>query len=219
MGTATDGREGLRMLEALSPDVALLDVDMPGLDGMALARAVAGASTSPAVVFVTAHERFAVEAFDLAAADYLLKPVSLDRLDRALRRLQPPRLPSAAPAQPGPSLDLWVPRNGNLVRIPTSTLDLVEAERDYVRLHVGTRSFLMSGTITSLERRLDPNLFVRVHRSWIVHWPHVSAMERLSTGGWSVVLQNGRHIPVGRTFVPRLHPLRRADSRAFAIAK
>ncbi len=204
VGTATDGREGLRMLEALRPDVVLLDIAMPGLDGMTLARAAANASTPPAIVFVTAHDCFAVEAFDLAVADYLLKPVSLDRLDRALRRLP---LHRAAPTQPPSDLDLWVPRNGNLIRVPISTLDLVEAERDYVRLHIGTRSVLMSGTITKLEHQLKPDLFVRVHRSWIVRWSLVSAMKRAPAGGWAVVLPDGRSIPVGRTFLSRLHPL------------
>ena len=211
VGTATDGLEGLRMLEALRPDVVLLDVAMPGLDGMAVARAAGNAATPPAIVFVTAHNRFAVEAFDLAAADYLLKPVALDRLDRALRRFPSTPLLPAAPAQPRPAPDLWIPRNGNLVRIPVSTLDLVEAERDYVRLHVGTRSFLMSGTITELEHRLEPDLFVRVHRSWIVRWSLVSSMERAPASGWSIILPDGRPIPVGRTFLSRLRPLRQAS--------
>ncbi len=211
VGTATDGLEGLRMLDALRPDVVLLDIAMPGLDGMAMARAARNATTPPAIVFVTAHDRFAVEAFDLAAADYLLKPVSLDRLDRALQRFSSAPPPSAALAKPQPAPDLWVPRNGNLVRVPVATLDLVEAERDYVRLHIGARSFLMSGTITELERRLEPDLFLRVHRSWIIRWSLVSAVNRASTGNWSVVLSGGRLIPVGRTFLSRLHHLHQAD--------
>ncbi len=204
-GTANDGSEGLRLLASLRPDVLLLDIAMPGLDGMAVARAVAASEKPPAIVFVTAHDYFAVQAFDLAVADYLLKPVTQDRLDRALQRIRP--LASSCPVRaptPGPSRELWVPSGGQVCRVPVSTIDLVEAERDYVRLHVGTRSFLMSGTLTSLEGRLDPDLFVRAHRSWIVRRSHVSAIKRVPTGGWVAVLTDGRQIPIGRKFLSRI---------------
>ncbi len=200
-GTANDGSEGLRLLATLRPDVLLLDIAMPGLDGMAVARAVARSERPPAIVFVTAHDQFAVQAFDLAVADYLLKPVTQERLDRALQRIRP--LPSASPA-PGPSQDLWVPSGGQLCRVPVTTIDLVEAERDYVRLHVGTRSFLISGTLTSIESRLNPNQFVRAHRSWIIRRSQVSAMKRVPAGGWVAVLKDGREIPIGRKFVTRI---------------
>lgn len=200
IGTAADGQDALRLLETSRPDVVLLDIAMPGIDGMAVARAAVASTTPPAIVFVTAHDRFAVQAFDLAAADYLLKPVALDRLDRALQRLRPALSPSALAS----THDLWVPRNGHVLRVPTSSLEQVEAERDYVRLHVPARSFLMSGTITELEHRLDPALFVRVHRSWIVRRDLVSRLERAPTGGWTVILLDGRPIPVGRTYLPRL---------------
>ena len=200
-GTANDGSEGLRLLAILRPDVLLLDIAMPGLDGMGVARAVAASEKPPAIIFVTAHDHFAVQAFDLAVADYLLKPVTQERLDRALRRIRPSA--SSEPAS-GPSQDLWVPSGGQLCRVPITTIDLVEAERDYVRLHVGTRSFLMSGTLTSLESRLHPELFVRAHRSWIVRRSHVSAMKRLPTGGWVAVLTDGRQVPIGRKFLSRI---------------
>ena len=103
----------------------------------------------------------------------------------------------------GPSQDLWVPSGGQLHRVPVATIDLVEAERDYVRLHVGTKSFLMLGTLTSLESRLNPDLFFRAHRSWIVRRSLVSAMKRLPAGGWVAVLTNGKQIPIGRTFLSR----------------
>jgi two-component system response regulator AlgR len=206
-GTANDGHEGLRLLATLRPDILLLDIAMPGLDGMAVARAVADSEKPPAIVFVTAHDHFAAQAFDLAVADYLLKPVTQERLDRALKRIRPlassVAAPGAAPAPAsGRSRDLWVPSGGQLCRVPVATIDLVEAERDYVRLHVGTRSFLMSGTLTSLESRLNPDLFLRAHRSWIVRRSHVSAMKRVPSGGWVAVLSDGREIPIGRKFLP-----------------
>jgi two-component system response regulator AlgR len=200
-GTANDGSEGLRLLATLRPDVLLLDIAMPGIDGMAVARAVAASERPPAIVFVTAHDHFAVQAFDLAVTDYLLKPVTQERLDRALQRIRP--LPSASPA-PAPAKDLWVPSGGQLCRVPVMTIDLVEAERDYVRLHVGTRSFLMSGTLTSIESRLNPDQFVRAHRSWIIRRSQVSAMKRVQAAGWVAVLKDGREIPIGRKFVTRI---------------
>ncbi len=203
-GTANDGSEGLRLLATLRPDVLLLDIAMPGIDGMAVARAVAASERPPAIVFVTAHDHFAVQAFDLAVADYLLKPVTQERLDRALQRIRPLPSASAAPAPAsGPSQDLWVPSGGQLCRVPVTTIDLVEAERDYVRLHVGTRSFLMSGTLTSIESRLNPDQFVRAHRSWIIRRSQVSAMKRVPAGGWVALLKDGREIPIGRKFVTR----------------
>lgn len=205
IGTAVDGHAALGMLESLRPDVVLLDIAMPGIDGMTVAQATLACETPPAIVFVTAHDRFAVQAFDLAAADYLLKPVAIDRLDRALQRLKP--VPSTAgtilPASIS-SQDLWVPRNGHLLRVPISSLERVEAERDYVHLHVAARSFLMSGTITELESRLDPAVFVRVHRSWIVRRLLVTKLRRTSAGGWIVILLDGTPIPVGRTYLAQL---------------
>ena len=204
-GTANDGSEALRLLATLHPDVLLLDIAMPGIDGMAVARAIAASGTPPAIVFVTAHDHFAVQAFDLAVADYLLKPVTQHRLERALKRIRPvaSTIPAPAPAL-APSQDLWVPGGGQLYRVPVATIDLAEAERDYVRLHVGTRSFLMSATLTSLESRLPPDLFLRAHRSWIVRRAHISAMKRVPTGGWIAVLTDGRQIPIGRKFLARI---------------
>jgi two-component system response regulator AlgR len=206
-GTANDGSEGLRLMASLRPDVLLLDIAMPGLDGMAVAREIAASERPPAIIFVTAHDHFAVEAFDLAVADYLLKPVTQERLDRALRRIRPfaglARAPAPAPGW-GAGRDLWVPSGGQLCRVTVAAIDLVEAERDYVRLHVGARSFLMSGTLTSLESRLDPELFVRAHRSWIVRRALVAAMKRVDAGGWVAVLTDGREIPIGRKFLGRM---------------
>ena len=155
--------KGCACWQPLRPDVLLLDIAMPGdrrHGGRACRRCIREGRRRSS--FVTAHDHFAVQAFDLAVADYLLKPVTQERLDRALQRIRP--LPSASPASApasGPGQDLWVPSGGQLCRVPVTTIDLVEAERDYVRLHVGTRSFLMSGTLTSIESRLNPDQFVR----------------------------------------------------------
>src|SRR5690348_4122909 len=156
-GTAAEGGSALRLIESLKPDLLLLDIQMPGMDGMALAKTLAGRENHPAVIFITAFDRFAVAAFDVAAVDYLLKPVEADRLERAVSRIR--KEIAAQPAPLGASRftrEFWVPHRSGIVRIAARDIDLIEAERDYMRLHVGPRSYLLHETITELERQLDP---------------------------------------------------------------
>ncbi|HEX2759700.1 MAG TPA: response regulator, partial [Rhizomicrobium sp.] len=147
VGTAADGAGALRLIESLSPDLLLLDIQMPGMDGMAVAQALAKRDTRPAMIFVTAFDQFAVAAFDVAAVDYLLKPVEADRLERAVARMRD-RTGDAAPVAPASpwTREFWVPHRSGIVRIAAGDIDLVEAERDYMRLHVGPRSFLLHET-------------------------------------------------------------------------
>ena len=170
VGTASDGESAISMAEALSPDVLLLDIAMPGLDGIDVARSLASQEPSPAVVFVTAFDQFAVAAFEVAAVDYLMKPVDPDRLQRALDRareyVEHHRVPSARAAEPSKWIDeFWASDLSGLVRIASKDIDRVSAERDYMRLHVGRRSWLIHHSMTALEEGLDPSLFVRLHRS------------------------------------------------------
>jgi two-component system response regulator AlgR len=203
LGTATEGASALRLIRSLQPDLVLLDIEMPGMDGMALARAVADLPRKPAVIFVTAFDRFAVEAFDVAAVDYLLKPVEPERLERAIARLRgaQPR-PAARFAQ-----EFWVPGRHGVVRVAARDIDLVEAERDYMRLHVGPRSFLLHQTITALEQKLDPEMFVRLHRSTLVRRDRIVAFHHNSAGAWETELADGRRLKVGRTYLARARAL------------
>ena len=141
VGTATEGAAALRLIEALAPDLLLLDIQMPGMDGIALARALAGHAKRPAVIFVTAFADFAVAAFDVAAAAYLLKPVAPDRLERAIDRVRATIDSSSdrpAAASSGPwAREFWVPHRSEIVRVAAKDIDLISAERDYMRLHVG----------------------------------------------------------------------------------
>jgi two-component system response regulator AlgR len=205
-GTASDGAAALRLVAALKPDLLLLDIAMPGLTGMDVARALEGAS-APAVIFVTAFDQFAVAAFDVAAVDYLLKPVLQDRLERAVARVRAnlanPAPPSGrVPAKPSPwTQEFWVPHRAEIVRIATSEIDLIEAERDYMRLHVGPRSYLLHQTITELERRLDPAAFVRLHRSTIARRDCIAGFRHEGDGVWSADLTTGRAVRIGRTYL------------------
>lgn len=202
VGTAADGAAALRLIESLSPDLLLLDIQMPGMDGMAVAQALAGRSARPALIFVTAFDQFAVAAFDVAAVDYLLKPVEAERLERAIARIRD-RIGEAAPVLP-PSpwaREFWVPHRSGIVRIAAGDIDLVEAERDYMRLHVGPRSFLLHETITELERQLDPAQFVRLHRSTLVRRDRIAGFRHNGAGTWEAQLRDGRWLRVGRTYL------------------
>jgi two-component system, LytTR family, response regulator AlgR len=204
VGTASDGAAALRLIEALSPDLVLLDMTMPELDGLAVARALAKRPQRPAIIFVTAHEHFAVEAFDLDAVDYVLKPVTPERLARAIDRASS-RTKSPAGRSEGEWLDeLWVPHRSELLRIEVAQVSRIDAERDYVRLHVGDRTYLLLQTIAGLEERLDPAKFIRIHRSTILRRDCIRGLRHDGLGVWSIELEDGETLRIGRTYMARV---------------
>jgi two-component system response regulator AlgR len=209
VGTASDGEGAVRMSEALSPDLLLLDIAMPGLDGIDVARAMAGRRPSPAVVFVTAFDQFAVAAFEVAAVDYLMKPVDPARLERALARAREHLRRSVSEPAPAASVALtkgrfleefWASDLTGLVRIASRDIDRVSAERDYMRLHVGQRSWLIHHSMAALEEGLNPELFVRLHRSAIVRRDFIAGFQRNPSGRWIARLADGTEQPVGRLY-------------------
>jgi two-component system response regulator AlgR len=211
VGTAHDGESAVRMAEALEPDVVLLDIAMPGLDGIEVARALSRQKQSPAVVFVTAFDQFAVAAFDVAAIDYLMKPVDGQRLGRAIDRARAfidargEEQPGATPTEPSPWLEeFWASDLSGLVRIASRDIDRVTAERDYMRLHVGKRSWLIHHSMTALEEGLDPQLFVRLHRSAIVRRDFIAGFSRNPSGRWIARLADGEEQPVGRLYAEQV---------------
>jgi two-component system response regulator AlgR len=211
VGTASDGDSAISMAEALSPDLLLLDIAMPGLDGIDVARSLASQNPTPAVVFVTAFDQFAVAAFEVAAVDYLMKPVDPERLQRALDRardyLEHRRAPSEAAAPSEWIEEFWASDLSGLVRIAARDIDRVSAERDYMRLHVGRRSWLIHHSMTALEEGLDPALFVRLHRSAIVRKDFISGFSRNPSGRWIARLADGTEHPVGRLYSDRVRAI------------
>lgn len=203
-GTANDGEAALRMVEALTPDLILLDIAMPGLDGMAVAARLQGLPKPPSVVFVTAFDRFAVAAFDIAATDYLLKPVAPERLARAITRVEQVR--GGAPASPHAE-EFWVPHRSEMIRIAAIDIDRIDAERDYMRLHVGARSWLIHETITALEQRLDPERFIRLHRSTIVRRDRIKSLRHDGLGSWYAELVDDSSVRIGRTYLPAVRTM------------
>jgi len=215
VGTASDGAAALRLADKLDLDLILLDMTMPELDGLGVARKLGESDTPPAVIFVTAHDHFAVEAFDLEAIDYVLKPVSADRLSRAIARAIARRGERAA--QTSEWLDeLWVPHRSELLRIAVNEVHRIDAERDYVRLHVaaagdeasetgkGTRTYLLLQTIAGLEARLDPDKFIRIHRSTILRRDNIRGLRHDGLGVWSAELLNGEALRIGRTYLSKV---------------
>jgi two-component system response regulator AlgR len=204
VGTAMEGKGALRLIESLAPDLILLDIQMPGMDGLAVAQTLAGKSPRPALIFVTAFDAFAVAAFDVSAVDYLLKPVAADRFERAIARIgksgeQPA---SAVGAQSSAwTREFWVPHRSEIIRVAAQEIDLIEAERDYMRLHVGARSFLLHETISGLERKLNPAEFVRLHRSTMVRRDRIAGFRHNGSGSWEAQLRDGRWLRVGRTYL------------------
>ncbi|CAH0498387.1 LytTR family DNA-binding domain-containing protein [Novosphingobium sp. CECT 9465] len=210
VGTASDGAAALRLIAALMPDLVLLDMTMPEVDGLGVARALSSQANRPAVVFVTAHDDFAVEAFDCDAVDYVLKPVAQERLERAVERAQArraaPAEPSLAPEKPASEWieEFWVPHRSELIRVAAADLERIDAERDYVRLHAGTRSYMMLHTIAGLEARLDPECFIRLHRSTIVRKDRIAGLKHDGLGVWSAELVDGSVQRIGRTYLARV---------------
>ena len=208
VGTASDGEAALRLATKLAPDLVLLDMTMPGMDGLAVARELSRIAALPAVIFVTAHEDFAVEAFDLEAVDYVLKPVAAERLERAIDRAiaRAERVRSDG----GEWLsEFWVPHRSELLRIDAAQVERIDAERDYVRLHVGAnegqgRSYLLLQTIAGLEGRLDPARFIRIHRSTILRRDRIRGLRHEGLGVWSVELDNGEALRIGRTYLRKV---------------
>lgn len=218
VGTASDGVEALTQIAALAPELVLLDLTMPELGGLEVARRLSGQPQPPAVIFVTAHDNHAVEAFDLDAVDYVLKPVEAERLERAIARALARRESDGRTgAEPldaaSPWLEeLWVPHRSELVRIGVGEVGRIDAERDYVRLHVGgdssagdaRRSYLLLQTIAGLEARLDPARFIRIHRSIILRRDRITGLRHDGLGVWSVETHDGETLRIGRTYLAKV---------------
>lgn len=205
IGTASDGEAALRLVDALAPDLILLDLTMPETDGLTVARRLAQHGNAPAVIFVTAHDEFAVEAFDLDAVDYVLKPVAPDRLERAVNRAlaRMPVSQASADAQEGDWLsEFWVPHRSELVRISVNDVMRIDAERDYVKLYVAGQSYMLLQTITGIEAQLDPAQFIRIHRSCILRRDYVAGLVHEGLGVWSAETADGQSLRIGRTYLP-----------------
>lgn len=223
VGASHDGRAGLELIRRVRPDLVFLDIRMPSMDGLELAEALA-ADHGPAVIFLTAYGQYAVDAFELAAVDYLMKPVGLDRVRAAVERarvriaqstaqeraeelrtlLDTVRREGPPPTRVDPYRSLWVTDARGRVRVPLASIEWLEAERDYVRIHTETGSHLTRITLQGVAKQLDDAQFFRVHRSAIVNLKAVTGLKRRSWGLTSVALASGVDVPVGRPYLQTL---------------
>jgi two-component system, LytTR family, response regulator len=228
-GEAEDGDEAVALIRTLKPDVVLLDVKMPGLNGFDVLEALRGPG-APVVIFVTAFNHYAVQAFEVSAVDYVLKPVAFDRLAAALEKARSvletgdiaARLAevetvlaairgSEAQTEAGPTYEreIWVQKRAEFRRVPVTQIDWIEAERDYVRLHAAGDSYLLREPISRMEERLDPADFVRIHRSALVRRERIVAVQQAGYGAIRVQLATGIAVRVGRTYVARVRDIMR----------
>lgn len=206
---ARNGRETVRALRELKPDLVFLDIQMPALDGFGVLRTV-GVKQMPSVIFVTAHDEFAVRAFDAHAVDYLVKPLRKARFADALERMRERRRSVTASETSRQLSSLLAEREkerikqrilvptakGNLV-IEADEIDWIEADDYYAAIHAYEQRHLVRESLTSLARRLDPKRFIRVHRSAIVNLDRVKEV-RQDNADTVLVLLNGIQIPVSR---------------------
>jgi DNA-binding LytR/AlgR family response regulator len=197
---ASSGAEALHMLQAFDVDAMFLDIHMPALSGLDIARATAAYSRPPAIVFVTADEDSALEAFDLRAVDYLLKPVRAERLAESVRRLCELTEGSSAP----PEL-VTVDQGGISRIIRRDEIRYVQAQGDYARLHTAAASFLIRVPLNDLEQQWGDAGFVRIHRSYLVSMDHVRMMR--TTAGRATLLTGDAELPVSRRHLPRVRSL------------
>ena len=211
VGECGDGESAVRAIREKKPDLVFLDVQMPEMDGFQVIATV-GANEMPVTIFVTAHDRFALRAFDSNAIDYLLKPFGKERFERALARAKQKiagKLDQDEVRRILSSLEwfaaerkhpdrLAIPKNGRILFVPTKDIDWIEAEGNYVRLHVGNREHEFRETLTELEEKLSPADFLRIHRSTIVNIQRIKEIQPWFHGYHRVLLQDGTALRMSR---------------------
>lgn len=219
VGQAGDGEEAIVVLRRERPNVVFLDVEMPGADGLVVAEELRGLEHPPMVVFVTAFDQYAVQAFEIEAADYILKPFDAERLQQVLGRVQRQLRRSAlenldvstrllrelgGARLSGPADRLIIREGGTVVFLRPEEVDWIEAAGNYVRVRAGHDEHLVRGTLTDMEERLGPHGFLRVSRSGLVNLARVREIRPGSGGTHVAVLEDGRRIPISRRAAPRL---------------
>jgi two-component system LytT family response regulator len=229
VGECRNGREALRAFEVLAPDLVFLDVQMPGLDGFGVLRA-RGGQRMPFIVFVTAHDDFAVQAFEMHAVDYLVKPLNvarfndtLARVRERLRLLQAGELTTRLAAlladeargrgASTPRQKVTVPTDTGQLVLDADEIDWIEARDYYAGVHAGGQRHLVRESLASLEKRLDTSDFVRVHRSAIVRLDRIRELRTTVGSDAVIILNNGTEIPVSRRRRERLVTLLRTIGR------
>lgn len=217
VGECVDGLEAVEAILRLKPDLLFLDVQMPELDGFEVIKEV-GVSNMPAVIFITAYDRYALRAFEVYALDYLLKPFENLRFYQALERIKTLLLQSVKNTiddrlvglleqlKPEPKFlqKVLVKTKGRLFFLPTAEIKWIKAEGNYAALHFESSSYLLRETITNLETTLDPEIFLRISRSVIVNINCIKEFHQMFHGDYKVILHDGTSLMLSRRFRDRL---------------
>lgn len=218
IGEASDGVQAVESIRRLMPDLVFLDVQMPEVDGFAVLERLRP-RPAPAIIFVTAHDDYALRAFDVHAVDYLRKPFDAARFKEAFARARQRLAGSGAAdqarkidallaqveAQPPRSRErLMVRTDGRLYFVRIDDIDWIEAAGNYVKLHVGRDTHLMRETMMGIEKMLDPTRFLRIHRSAIVNLDRVREMQPWFSGEYTVILRDGTQLRLSRVYRERL---------------
>ena len=216
IGECANGREAVEAIENQLPELVFLDVQMPELDGFGVLEAIS-AKASPVVVFVTAHDQFALRAFEIHAVDYLLKPFNRERFQKALSRavaqvkqqagselVERQAAMIAELESPKEEERLAVKSSSHVVWVNLDEIDWIGSADNYAELHVGDKTHLMRETMAALEARLDAEKFVRISRSIIVNVKRVKELKRLFHGGYEVILLDGVTLTMSRRYRDKL---------------
>jgi len=215
VGEATSGSDAIELIRGQRPDLVFLDVQMPEVDGLEVAQAIATGKHVPCIVFVTAHDQYAVRAFDVSALDYLLKPYDRERFDRALDRARSSlKGASATQAQLATLLDgirppgsyvrrLLVPSGERSFFVPIGEIVRLESERNNVMIYARSGIHTLRATLESIEQRLDPQQFARIHRSHIVNIDAIREIQSWFHGDYQIVLRDGTALPWSRRFAAK----------------
>lgn len=225
IGECGNGKEAVRTIQKQKPDLVFLDVQMPEMDGFGVLEAL-GADKIPMVVFVTAYDRYALQAFEVYALDYLLKPFDRERFEKALQRAQQSfdhekdwdlksgilslldelsrNRKGEAVSQPKFLERLAIKSNGRIFFLKTPEIDWIESEGNYVRIHAGKESYLMREALTVLESQLSPKRFLRIHRCSIVNLDRIQELQPWFHGEYRVILRNGVQLTLSRSYREKL---------------
>lgn len=205
-----DGFQGLKAIQEHKPELIFLDVQMPKINGFEMLELI---EDKPDVIFTTAFDEYAIKAFESSAIDYLLKPFSKDRFDKAIRKWEQWRQTKPAPAAPKDFGSLEQPvqrervvvKHGALIKIiPVNDIEYLESADDFVKIHTREGAFLKNKTMGYFEQTLDSGQFVRTHRSFMVQIAQITRIDPYEKDSFVAVLKNGKKIPVSRSGYPRL---------------
>jgi two-component system LytT family response regulator len=220
VGECGDGMAALAAIERHRPDLLFLDVQMPELDGFGVLEAI-DETKAPVIIFVTAYDQYALRAFEVHALDYLLKPFDRERFDKALQRAKHQiareragavnqelvALLTRLKARPKPLERLVIKSAGRVFFLRAEEIDWIEAAANYVKLHVGKESHLLRETINGLAAKLDPDKFLRIHRSTIINLERVKELQPWFHGDYVVILKDGTQLTSSRNYREQLHKL------------